>query len=158
MAAKGFHAAIDGHVVNATAPVDINGSAVDSDVWTMEHYSHASICVMLGVTGAATTITLEECTAIDGTGATAIAFEYYSETTAAGDTLSARTTATTAGITGSTNDGVMYIIEIDASELSADSPFLRVAFTDPSAATLASVTVILSGARYAGESSATAIA
>ena len=87
------------HVINAFAPLDINGAARVSDVWSMENYSHATIIVQLGVTGAATTITVEECDDFDPTNDTAIAFSYYMEVTAGGDTLSTRTAATTTGIT-----------------------------------------------------------
>ena len=145
------------HVINAFAPVDINGAAQVSDVWSMENYSHCTIIVQLGVTGAATTITVEECDDFDPTNDTAIAFSYYAETTAAGDTLSVRTAAGVGGITGSTNDGVMYVIEIDAAQLTAGYPNLYVKLSNPGAATLASIVVILSGARYAHEASETAI-
>lgn len=145
------------HIVNAIAPVDINGAAVNSDVWSMGKYSHASIVLSLGVTGAATTFTLEECDDFTPTNSTAIVFDYFAETVAGGDTVIARATATTSGIAASTNDGVFYVIEIDASQLSDGFPNLRLVLSDPSAATLATCIVFLSGARYGGELSPTAI-
>ena len=57
---KGFVIAEEAHVVQALAPVDINGG-VNSDVWSMENHAHATILVALGVTGGATTVTVEEC-------------------------------------------------------------------------------------------------
>ena len=57
-----------------------------------------------------------------------------------------------------TGDGIFYVIEIDASQLSDGFPNLRVALTDPGAATFGYVGVFLSGSRYAEEQSATAIA
>ena len=158
MAAKGINIAEECHVVNAIAPIDINGVGPDSDVWSMENYSHCSIIVQLGVTGGATTITVEECDDFTPHNSTAIAFYNSAEVTAAGDTLGARTAATSSGITGSTNDGVMYVIEIDASELTDGYPNLRVRFSDPTEATVVSAVAILSGSRYATEASPTAIA
>jgi hypothetical protein len=146
------------HFVNAVAPIDINGAGASSDVFSLRDHAHATIIVQLGVTGAATTITVEECDDFVPTNSTAIAFNYYAEVTAGGDTLAARAAATTSGITGSTNDGVMYVIEIDASELTDGYPCLRCVLSDPSAATLANVLAILSGPRHGKEASATAIA
>jgi hypothetical protein len=146
------------HFVNATAPVDINGGAVNSDIWSMENYGHATIIVGLGVTGAASTVTVEECDNFTPDNSTAIAFDVYKEETAAGDTLGARVATAAAGFATSTNDGVFYVIEIDSDQLTAGRPCLRVALSDPSAATLAFVFVILSDPRYPGDQSATAIA
>lgn len=153
-----FQPAEEGHVVNIIAPIDINGAGASSDVFSMEGYSHATIILQLGVTGAASTVTLKECDNFTPTTATAIAFSYYSETTAAGDTLSGKTAATTAGFATSTNDGVMYVIEVDAADLTDGYPNLQLCLTDPSAATLASAVAVLSGARYAESTSGTAIA
>ena len=159
MGAKGIVLAEEAHVVLAGAPIDINGAGLDSDVWSMKNYGHCTIIVGLGVTGAATTITVEECDDFTPSNSTAIAFASYSETTAGGDTLGSRTATAATGITGSTNDGVFYVIEIDASELTDGYPNLRCRLSDPSAATLATIIVVLSGPRYAdGKLPLTAIA
>lgn len=155
---KGIVVAEDLHVVNALPPIDINVSAQNSDVWSMANHSHASIIVQFGVTGAATTITVEECDDFTPTNSTAILFPSYSETTASGDTLGARTATPATGLSSGTNNSIFFVIEIDASQLTDGFPNLRVALTDPGSATLANVVVILSGPRYAQESSATAIA
>lgn len=147
----------EGHIINALAPVDINGGA-NSDVWSMKDCSHASIIIKLGVTGAASTVTVEECDDFTPTNSTAIAFKYAAETTAGGDTLGSLTAATTAGFATSTNDGVFYVIEIDVEELSEGYPCLRVVFSDPSAATFADVTVVLTGLSYQGDQNRTQIA
>ena len=157
MAAKGFNVAEEGHVVNIIAPVDINGGAVVSDYFSMANYAKVQIVLALGVTGAATTFTVEESDDAAGSSTTAIAFAYYAETTAAGDTLGVRTAATTSGIAASTNDGIIYVIDIDASQLSDGFPWLVLKLTDPSAATLVSAVAVLSGARYKQEITQTAI-
>jgi len=153
-----FNVANEGHVVNIIAPIDINGAGASSDVFSMEGYSHVDVIVQLGVTGAATTITVKECDDFTPTNSTAIAFNYYAEATAGGDTLGALTAATTSGFAASTNDGVFYVIEIDAAQLSAGYPCLQVLASDPSAATLLSAVAVLSGGRYASDQSGTAIA
>ncbi len=158
MNAKGIVIAEDCHVVNALPPIDIDDAAQNSDVWSMAKYAHASIIIQLGVTGATAVITVEECDDFTPSNSTAIAFASYSETTAAGDTLGARAETSSAGLTTSGNDGVFYVLEVDASQLSDGFPALRVALTDPGAATFGSIVVILSGARYAERESPTAIA
>ena len=141
-----------------TAPVDIDAGAQTSDAFSMANYSHATIIISLGVTGAASTVTLKENTAADGSGATAIAFSYYAEETAAGDTTGARTAATSSGFATSTNDGVYYIIELNAEDLSDGSPWVTVHMSDPGSAPFGSIGIILSGARYAEVEAPTAIA
>ena len=154
---KGIVIGEDLHIVLATAPVDIN-SGVNSDVWSMANHSHVSILVLLGVTGGAATITVEECDDFGPNASTAIGFSYYAEETDGGDTLGARTTVGTGGFAASTEDNVFYVIEIDASQLTDGRPNLRVVASNPSAAVLCAIVVILSGSRYAQPESATAIA
>ncbi len=154
---KGFHIAELGHVVNIIPPVDINGGIVNSDVFSLGLYARCQILVTLGVTGAATTITVEECDDFVPTATTAIAFARYSEETAAGDTLGARTATAAAGFATSTNDSIMYVFDIVASELTDGRPNLRIVCSDPSSATLLSAVAILSGARYQEAQTPTAI-
>ena len=146
------------HVVNILPPVDLNGSAKNSDVFDMENYAHATIIIQAGVTGAAFTVTVEECDDFVPTTVTAIAYAVYKEETDAGDTLGVRTAVAAAGFAASLNNNIMYVIEIDARQLTDGRAKLRVAFTDPAAATVASAVAILSGSRYAQDQSPTAIA
>ena len=148
----------EGHFVLGVAPVDIDAGAQTSDAFSMENWSHATIIIALGVTGAASTVTVKENTAADGTGATAIAFNYYGEATAAGDTLGARTSASASGFATATTDGIFYVIELSAEELSDGYPWVTVHMSDPGAATFASINVVLSGGRYQEVEGATAFA
>lgn len=147
----------EGHEVLALAPVDINGGA-NSDVWSMAKHSHATIRVLLGVTGAASTVTLQACDDFVPTATTDLAFNVYKEETAGGDTLGARTAVAATGFATSLNNGVFYLIEVDAIELPAGKPNLRLALSNPAQSTIAAVHVTLTGARYGGDQSATAIA
>ena len=159
MAAQGFSIGEgQGHLVLGVAPVDIDAGAQTSDAFSMANYSHASIIIALGVTGAASTVTVKENTAADGSGATAIAFSYYGEATAGGDTTGARTAATSSGFATATTDGIFYIIELDATELSDGSEWVTVHMSDPGTATFGAIIVVLSGARYAEVEAPTAIA
>jgi hypothetical protein len=159
MAAQGFSIGEgQGHLVLGVAPVDIDAGAQTSDAFSMSNYSHATIIIALGVTGAASTVTVKENTAADGTGAAAIAFSYYGEAVAGGDTTGARTAATSSGFATATTDGIFYIIELDATELSDGSEWVTVHMSDPGTATFGSIIVVLSGARYAEVEAPTAIA
>ena len=156
-AAKGCTIAEQGHVVNALPPLDIDAGAQTTDAFSMAEYSHASIIIQLGVTGAASTVTVKESTDNAAAGATARAVDYYAEETAAGDTLSARTAATASGFATSTNDSVMYVIEINAEDLSDGSEWVTVHLSDPGAATFGSAVAVLSGSRYAEVQSPTVL-
>ena len=159
MAAQGFSIGEgQGHFVLGVAPVDIDAGAQTSDAFTMKNYTHATVIISLGVTGAASTVTVKESTDASGTGATAIAFSYYAEETAAGDTTGSRQSATTSGFATSTNDGLFYLIELNAEDLSDGSEWVTVHMTDPGSATFGSIGIILSGARYAEVEAPTAIA
>lgn len=142
---SGFVLSEQGKPVAGIAPVDIGGAAKTSDYFSMENYSHASIIVYCGAITNAATITVEESDDNAGSDTTAIAFNYYQITAGVtGD----RTAATTAGFSTGTTDGSMFVIEIDAADLSDGYPYLVVKTTD-AAANLITVVPILSGARYA---------
>jgi len=151
-----FNIAQEGHVVSILPPVDINGGKV-ADAFSMENWSHASIVITLGVThstGSAITLS-ESTTAAAGTD---IGFNMAIEATALGDTLATLTAVPSTGFTSSINDGVIYVIEIDAADLSAGYPWLCLTLASPGGSTIASAVAILSGGRYACDMSATAIA
>ena len=146
----------EAHVVNILPAVDIN-SGDTSDYFSLKYYRHASIVITAGVTGGASTVTVEESDNNAGNDTTAIAFDYYAETTDAGDTLGDRTAATTSGFAMSTNDNVTYIIEIDADQLTDGYPYLVVKFSNPSGATYVNASAILTEPRYSQENTPTAI-
>ena len=85
---SGFYVAQEGHVVPILHPVDITGGA-NSDVFSMESYSHASIIISLGVTAAAPTFKVYECDDFTPTNATSIAFNVFKCETALSDVLGA---------------------------------------------------------------------
>ena len=157
---KGLNLAETCHVVNILPPIDVDTASGASMVpFSMENYSHVDIIIQTGVTNAVPgTITVEECTTLAASTAVAIAFSYYAETTAAGDTLGARTTVENTGFALSANDNCIYVISIDAAELSDGYPVIQVEWANPEGSTLGSAVAILSGARYGSTESSTAIA
>lgn len=158
MSGNKFYTAQDGHIVNALPPIDITGGK-DSDVWTMKNYAHATIIVQVGVSAAAfTKIILQACDDFTPSNTTDIAFRQYAEETAAGDTLSAVTAVAATGTTPNAADNIMYVIEIDAAELPAGFPCLRLHLTNGVNSVIASAIAILSGSRFAKDTNATAIA
>lgn len=123
-----------------------------SDVVSLKNYSHANFFVHegAGATGTAT-ITVEECTAIGGTGATAIAFKYRVNNGEWAD-------ATTSGFTTTAGADVSYEIAVAAEDLSSDSPFVRLQFTEVVDSPVAMhAWVVASGARYAEETPVSAL-
>jgi hypothetical protein len=155
---KSFNVAEDGHVINLLPPIDINGGIVTTEVFSMRDHAHVSIVIQQGVVAASSTVTVEECDNFTPTTHPAIVFNYWAETVALGDTLAAKAAATVAGIALPTNNTTFYVIEIDAAQLSDGYPNLRLSFSNPGGSAIVSAIAILSGSRYAQESSRTAIA
>ncbi len=145
------------HIVNILPPIDIDGGTT-SDVFSMKDAAHVTIIIQMGVTGAASTITVKECDDFTPSNSTAIAFKKAAEETANGDTLGSIGSVASTGFASSTNDNIFYTIEIDAEELTEGYPNLQVAFSDPGASTLVSAVAILSGLCYQGDQTRTQIA
>lgn len=173
---NGFSASEAGHIVNILPPVDITGGKV-SQAFSMAGYKHATIIIQVGVSAAAfTKILLDVGTATAAVGtpvanATAIPFNLYTQETAgaANDVQSAIQNIAAAGYTPSANDGIFYVIEIDANELEAalagalsgtlgQFSYLQLSLTNTSNSVIASAVAILSGSRYAEAQSLTATA
>lgn len=154
---KGFVIAEQAHVVQVTAPVDVTGGAT-GQAFSMKKYQHASILVMIGVSAAAfTKILVNQCTDAAGDSPVAIPFNIYKQETggASHDVLGPRTAVTSAGYTPSANDGIFYVIELDANELADGSPYVQVVLTNGSNSVIASIVAILTGARFAETQSPT---
>lgn len=96
----------------------------------MRHYGHVTFLLMEGAGGTGTaTVEVEECTAANGDGATAIPFQYRVSTDA-GVTFGALTAATASGFTTTAGANKVIAIELEDDELSEDSPFVRVQLTE----------------------------
>lgn len=147
---RGFNIAEQGHIVQVIAPKDGNaGAPVTAIDFDMSNWKHASIIVGFGVTGGTpTSIILKAATSNGGVG-TAIGFSYYPMTTAGGDAVGTRTTVASTGITSiSPNDGIFYVIELDAEQLGSGNSWLQVEVTIPASSNLVTCFAILSGGRH----------
>jgi hypothetical protein len=165
---NGFNIAEGGHVVQILPPVDITGGKI-AQAFSMAEYAHASILVLIGVSAAAFTkiiVSIGTATAAIGTavaGATAIPFMLYKQETAGAneDVLDGGTLVAATGYTPSANDGIFYVIELDARALEAAAgelgtdPYVQLSLTNGSNSVIASAVAILSGARAASLSSPT---
>lgn len=130
---------------------DYNNTEAVSDVFGLKEYAHASIILQYGNVAGDTTITVEECADNTGAGAVPIGFKWSKTGTFPNDTLSALAAAGPGGVTvaAATDDKKTFVIEIDASELSADKPHLRVRSSNPGAvALLLGGVAVLTKARY----------
>lgn len=77
----------------------------------------------VGTTGVST-ITVEACSASDGTGATAIPFRYQANTTS--DTFGNLTEATTSGFSTTAGSNHIYAIEVDPRDVPDGYPWVRI--------------------------------
>ena len=153
-----FVVAEEGHVVNILPPIDITGGVL-ADRFSMSKYSHASIIIQAGVTAAAwTKIIVNNCTAATGGTSAAIAHVIYKCETDASDVLGSRTAVLAAGTTPSANNNIMYVIELDHTELTAGYEWVELSLTNGGNANLVSAVAILSGPRFALEASPTVLA
>ncbi len=146
----------------SVGPGNIDTDAVRAfDYVSMKDYGHLTLVVQLGVTGGASNVTLLQASDVAATGEKALAFSTaYRNLTATGaaDALSSFAVTSDTFAT-STNDGVMYVIEIDAEDLDVDNGFdcVTIAMSDPAAATNVNILAILSDSRYPGATPPTAI-
>jgi hypothetical protein len=150
---KGFYLAQDAHVTPLVAPIDITGGKTGA-VISMKQAAHLSIVILVGVSAAAfTKIIVNACTGNDGSGPTAIPFDLFAGETAGVDVLGPRIPVLAAGYTPSANDGIYYVIELDAQQLPQGSPYVQLSLTNGSNSVLGAAVAILSGTRYGSDQS-----
>ena len=145
---KGVNLAENGHVATLLFPAS---AQTESSYFSMKNHAKANIIVMNGAAITAGTLTCKRAEDSSGTGASAINVSYYLEATSGGDTLAARVTSTSS-LTWSSGSCKTIVIDIDASELTASSPWINV---NVDAGNVVSGPVcavaVLTGARYAGD-------
>ncbi len=118
------------HVVPLLAPVDAGSGTLQSDVVGVKEYLNIQFLVNFGViTGDEVVVTVEECDNVTPSNSTAIAFKYR-KTSAVGTDLTGAITAVTVAATGATmsasDDGKMFLIDVDPAALTDGFPYLRV--------------------------------
>jgi 5-enolpyruvylshikimate-3-phosphate synthase len=155
---KGFNIPEAGHVAVCKYPISMNGIAALTAV-NLADYSHVDFIIAMGATnGNAVTYTLNYGTTSSDAG-TAMAFNYYAETTADTDILGARTAVANTGFAAANNatSDILYVISVDASEVPDGNPWLHVVASAAATTTPGTCIAVLSGSRYAGAESPTVI-
>lgn len=157
MGARGYFIAQEGHVVNILPPVDITGGKL-TQPFSLANWAHASIILQIGVSAAAfTKIILNACTDVAGDNPVAIPFNLFAQETAGtvNDVLGPRVAVPAAGYTPSGNDGIFYVLEVDANTLPAGSKYLQLDLTNGANSVIASAVAILSAGRNESDQSPT---
>lgn len=154
MEVHGINLCEHGHFVQLFNPA-AQSTAASSEVFSMKNWDHATIIIQKGA-GSAVTITLHSCDDFVPTTVDNLGFNYYVETTAAGDTLATKATATSAGAAISANTGTLLIIEVNGEDLTPGYPCLRIAHNAAGSSTFSAI-AILTGGRYKADTTATAI-
>jgi hypothetical protein len=157
MSADRFYLSQSGHTVMALAPVDVTGGKHSAAI-NFSKYSHLTAIIGIGISAAAPgLITVEACTAQDGTGATAIPFDLFPSETAAGDVLAARQSVVAAGYQPPATDNIFYQIELDSAAMPSGFSYVRVSIANAANSVIAAIFFVLSGARYANDQSPTVL-
>lgn len=141
------------HIVPITAPIQKTATFVTPHV-AMKKFQSVQFLVLLGAMATddfVLTVTASAVTA--GSSATALAFNYRLTAAGGTDTLGARTAVAAAGLTlaNATYDNKVLIIDVDASELTEDKPYVGLTFTDPGNADAVIGVVALLQPRYPQE-------
>ena len=164
MSSKGFYLPQDGHLVQLFEPADHTG-AENSLVFRMKEYNHATVIISYGATPAADgVITVESCLDMTPSSSTAIPITYYKCILdfegALGDVLGTATSPALAatGMIPTATANTMYVIELEASQLTQGHVGFRVCQANPTGASIMSGIAILSGPRYGQNQSRTVIA
>jgi hypothetical protein len=155
---KGINIAEQCHVVNVLPPIDAASTARTGDWFNLKNYAHCTLIVTLGASEGGIALTVDEATNSSGSSNAAITFDYWAETTAAGDTLAAKVTATAGGFVIGSANSQTFVIEIDASKLTDGKPYMSLQLDNGgTAGCLYSCVAVLSGSRFAQAQTPTAI-
>lgn len=114
--------------VTACPPAALTSAAGDGDYISMKHFDHLTIVILVdnatSVTGGA--VTLKQASDVAGTGEKALSFDtvFANIDTGASDTL-VETAVASDTFTTSTgaNKNLMYVIEVEATDLDTDNSF-----------------------------------
>ena len=139
-------------IINAAPPFDANTGGLDGSYVDMKNYKHLTAIIQIGASaGAAPAVTVEKSATGSGTG-TAIAFKLRecstAMTAASGDLLGTLAVRAVGGFGLTTTDNTFAVVELDVGELGVGFNYVRVRLSDPGAACLASMSYVLSGARF----------
>jgi hypothetical protein len=160
---RGTFLAQQGHIANVIDPVDFTGGKTGR--WmALKAYEHITFILSIGVSAAApTAILLKAAQDASGTGAVAIPINaFFASETAGVDKLGPKQSLAATGYTTiSANDGIFYVIEVDAADVLAAAgagesfDYVTINVTNGANSVIASCVAVLSGARFGGDQSPT---
>jgi len=149
------------HFVNAVASPatadDLFNTNLYSDVVNLSNYDKVTwvLSKNAGATGTAT-ITVSSCDNVTPSTEVAIPFAYWVCTS--GDTFGDMQEATASGFATTAGTNQVYVIEVNASELSGTNKYIRLVGTElVNSPVTGGLTCILSGPRFTSEVPVTAI-
>jgi hypothetical protein len=148
-------------IINAYGPA--TPSTADPQAVSLKNYDRATIliAVLNGTTVTGSAITLQQCTAVAGTGAKALGFSTMKSCVdcAAGDTLAVTAVSSNTFTTNTTNSKrLLYAIDIKASDLDVANDFDCIRARAANAAnTTLQISYILYPPRYASPAAVSAI-
>lgn len=160
----------NGHIVPAFVPVaDAFAGGLTTEAVSLANYRRATLVVITGAiedSGVSNLVTLEACTAADGTGNTAMAFQYRAmQYSTSADTWGALTAATSSGYNFSVNNAVanaVWLAEVTSDEVAAavdGGEFVRAVIAETANKTITAGGIwILTEPRYSQDIPLTAIA
>ena len=159
---SGFNLAEAGHLVLLWEPAN-HTAAESTKVISMENYSHLTAIISYGATPAADGLILvESCDNLTPTTHTEIVFDYYECIVdfegALGDVMSVKKSAAVTGMVPTAVANIMYIIELEATQLISGHVGFRFSQANPTGDSIMSAVAILSGARYKSPATPTVIA
>lgn len=153
------------HFVRGIAPVaDFCDTSVTTQCVNMSLWRKCVFAFIKGVgTTGTSTITVEACTAQDGTGATAIPFRYRSYATSAATSdvpTTVPTVATASGFTTTAGSDQRYVIEVDQANLLAvaSAKYVRLKAVEVvNSPVLGGIEIILMNPLYSGAANPTTV-
>lgn len=142
-------------IATAAAPVDTTGAAVVGDWVSLKGYESVAIIITQGAwAGGTPAVTLDQATAVAGTGTKTLGFDQYWSKVglAAADFAETAVVSDTFNLTATAN--TVTVIQVHASQLDVSNEFdsVQVNIATPGAnADLISVMYVFTGARYPQE-------
>ena len=158
MAARGFNIAQEGHTVLVLAPSSISGGEV-GQIFSMRNAAKCNIIIAFGALAAVEgTIQLFACSDIAGDNPQAIGFDRFQQLLGGpgNDVLAAHQVITSAGYTPSDVPNTVDVLHLQADQMPAGFPYLKLVVNDGTNADYATAIAILSGVRFQGESNQSA--
>lgn len=145
----------DCHVAQLIPPASYSSTQTSVKL-SLGKWRHASILLLMGSAGTPPVVTLLSSDDGSPENTTALAFNLHKQengyNAANGDVYGARVATAAAGFTPVSTNNILYSIEIDANQLPAGQPYIKLVLTSPTSCLLAAVAVLSAGRDVADQS------